>query len=71
MHGLTGNTGDWLRVLVLPGPCSQVAIRIRPLNSAELEEGATVIAHKVGDQVRLADTHSPTRGICWPGAALR
>ncbi|XP_060223834.1 kinesin-like protein KIF19 [Meriones unguiculatus] len=28
-----------------------VAIRIRPLNSAELEEGATVIAHKVGDQV--------------------
>ncbi|XP_012878834.1 PREDICTED: kinesin-like protein KIF19 [Dipodomys ordii] len=28
-----------------------VALRIRPLNSAELEEGATVIAHKVGDQV--------------------
>uniref|UniRef100_A0A287CVI3 Kinesin-like protein n=1 Tax=Ictidomys tridecemlineatus TaxID=43179 RepID=A0A287CVI3_ICTTR len=29
----------------------QVALRIRPLNAAELEEGATVIAHKVGDQV--------------------
>ncbi|XP_006249035.1 kinesin-like protein KIF19 [Rattus norvegicus] len=28
-----------------------VALRIRPLNSTELEEGATVIAHKVGDQV--------------------
>lgn len=27
-----------------------VALRIRPLNSTELEEGATVIAHKVGDQ---------------------
>uniref|UniRef100_A0A8C6IFT1 Kinesin-like protein n=1 Tax=Mus spicilegus TaxID=10103 RepID=A0A8C6IFT1_MUSSI len=38
-----------LRVLVLP--CPQVALRIRPLNSTELEEGATVIAHKVGDQV--------------------
>ncbi|XP_014439423.2 kinesin-like protein KIF19 [Tupaia chinensis] len=28
-----------------------VALRIRPLNDAELEEGATTIAHKVGDQV--------------------
>ncbi|XP_047389907.1 kinesin-like protein KIF19 [Sciurus carolinensis] len=28
-----------------------VALRIRPLNAAELEEGATIIAHKVGDQV--------------------
>nr|XP_045000072.1 kinesin-like protein KIF19 [Jaculus jaculus] len=28
-----------------------VALRIRPLNSTELEAGATVIAHKVGDQV--------------------
>ncbi|XP_029410996.1 kinesin-like protein KIF19 [Nannospalax galili] len=28
-----------------------VALRIRPLNCTELEEGATVIAHKVGDQV--------------------
>ncbi|KAK2493771.1 hypothetical protein MC885_019637 [Smutsia gigantea] len=28
-----------------------VVLRIRPLNDAELEEGATVIAHKVGDQV--------------------
>lgn len=33
--------------------CPQVVLRIRPLNDAELEEGATVIAHKVGDQVRL------------------
>lgn len=36
-------------------PCPQVALRIRPLNNTELEEGATVIAHKVGDQVRLED----------------
>uniref|UniRef100_A0A8D0MNY3 Kinesin-like protein n=1 Tax=Sus scrofa TaxID=9823 RepID=A0A8D0MNY3_PIG len=28
-----------------------VALRIRPLNDAELEEGATVIAHKMGDQM--------------------
>nr|XP_019613100.1 PREDICTED: kinesin-like protein KIF19 [Rhinolophus sinicus] len=36
------------------GPKDQqlmVALRIRPLNDAELEEGATVIAHKVGDQM--------------------
>lgn len=33
--------------------CPQVVLRIRPLNDAELEEGATVIAHKVEDQVRL------------------
>lgn len=39
--------------LGVPMPCPQVALRIRPLNSTELEEGATVIAHKVGDQVRL------------------
>ena len=32
----------------------QVALRIRPLNDTELEEGAAVIAHKVGDQVRLS-----------------
>ncbi|XP_040122735.1 kinesin-like protein KIF19 [Oryx dammah] len=30
--------------------CPQVALRIRPLNDTELEEGAAVIAHKVGDQ---------------------
>lgn len=47
------------------GPCScpgdhlQVALRIRPPNDAELEEGAAVIAHKVGDQVRLG-----LRGLC-------
>ncbi|CAD7683844.1 unnamed protein product [Nyctereutes procyonoides] len=28
-----------------------VALRIRPLSDTELEEGATVIAHKVGDQM--------------------
>uniref|UniRef100_G3UC66 Kinesin-like protein n=1 Tax=Loxodonta africana TaxID=9785 RepID=G3UC66_LOXAF len=28
-----------------------VALRIRPLNDAELEEGATTITHKVGDQM--------------------
>ncbi|XP_062999563.1 kinesin-like protein KIF19 [Elgaria multicarinata webbii] len=28
-----------------------VALRIRPLNEAELEEGAAVIAHRVGDQM--------------------
>ncbi|XP_007941187.1 kinesin-like protein KIF19 [Orycteropus afer afer] len=28
-----------------------VALRIRPLNDAEVEEGATTIAHKVGDQM--------------------
>lgn len=30
----------------------QVALRIRPLSDAELEEGATIIAHKMDDQVR-------------------
>lgn len=29
----------------------QVALRIRPVSMAELEEGATLIAHKVDDQV--------------------
>ncbi|XP_032447480.1 kinesin-like protein KIF19 [Lynx canadensis] len=32
---------------------AQVALRIRPLSDTELEEGATVIAHKVGDQVAV------------------
>ncbi|XP_044904008.1 kinesin-like protein KIF19 isoform X2 [Felis catus] len=30
-----------------------VALRIRPLSDTELEEGATVIAHKVGDQMAV------------------
>ncbi|KAM6155814.1 kinesin-like protein KIF19 [Rhynchocyon petersi] len=30
-----------------------VALRIRPLNDAELEEGATTIAHKVGEQMMV------------------
>ncbi|XP_074058020.1 uncharacterized protein LOC141498842 [Macrotis lagotis] len=29
----------------------QVALRIRPINDTELDEGAAVIAHKVGDQM--------------------
>lgn len=40
------------------GPCnpgflssSQVALRVRPISVAELEEGATLIAHKVDEQV--------------------
>ncbi|XP_061456303.1 kinesin-like protein KIF19 [Rhineura floridana] len=28
-----------------------VAVRIRPINKAEVEEGATIIAHRVGDQM--------------------
>ncbi|XP_029432686.1 kinesin-like protein KIF19 isoform X2 [Rhinatrema bivittatum] len=28
-----------------------VAVRIRPINEAELDEGASIIAHKLGDQV--------------------
>lgn len=54
-------------------PCPQVALRIRPLNSTELEEGATVIAHKVGDQVRLEDTRdilSLLTGTWWLGSVL-
>nr|XP_055117548.1 kinesin-like protein KIF19 [Symphalangus syndactylus] len=34
-----------------PGDHLQVALRICPLSDAELEEGAVVIAHKVGDQM--------------------
>lgn len=30
---------------------SQVALRVRPISVAELEEGATLIAHKVDEQV--------------------
>lgn len=29
----------------------QVALRIRPLNEAEAEEGAALVAHRVGEQV--------------------
>ncbi|XP_019368507.1 PREDICTED: kinesin-like protein KIF19 [Gavialis gangeticus] len=31
--------------------CVQVALRIRPISEAELEEGASIIAHRVGDQM--------------------
>lgn len=30
---------------------TQVALRIRPLNEAEIEEGASVVAQRVDDQV--------------------
>ncbi|XP_006889798.1 PREDICTED: kinesin-like protein KIF19-like [Elephantulus edwardii] len=43
-----------------------VALRIRPLKDAELEEGATTIAHKVGDQMMVLmdpgeDSEDPLR----------
>lgn len=37
---------------------SQVALRVRPISVAELEEGATLIAHKVDEQVLGAATRS-------------
>lgn len=50
----TGRTGGSL-VGALEGSlavsCPQVALRIRPLSDLELEDGATVVAHKAGDQV--------------------
>ncbi len=30
----------------------KVALHIRPLNDAEIEEGATTVAHKIDSQVR-------------------
>uniref|UniRef100_A0A672NN19 Kinesin-like protein n=1 Tax=Sinocyclocheilus grahami TaxID=75366 RepID=A0A672NN19_SINGR len=40
-----------------------VALRIRPLSDAELEEGATIIAHKLDEQVRPNRSHrSEKRG---------
>lgn len=43
--------------------CPQVALRIRPLSDTELEEGAAVIAHKVGDQVRPEGRGAGARGM--------
>lgn len=40
----------------------QVALRVRPISVAELEEGATLIAHKVDEQVRGAVTGSCRQG---------
>jgi hypothetical protein len=37
---------------------SQVALRVRPISVAELEEGATLIAHKMDEQVLGAATRS-------------
>ncbi|MEE6527461.1 hypothetical protein FKM82_028851 [Ascaphus truei] len=34
-------------------PQFTVALRIRPINEAELDEEAAIIAHKVGEQIRL------------------
>lgn len=42
--------GPWKAAAMVS--CPQVALRIRPLSDSELEEGAAIIAHKVGDQVR-------------------
>lgn len=43
---------------------SQVALRIHPLSEAELEEGATIIAHKVGDQVSEREDTCPWQRGC-------
>lgn len=40
------------------GLLSQVVLRVRPISVAELEEGATLIAHKVDEQVRGAAARS-------------
>lgn len=40
--------------------CPQVALRIRPLSDVELQDGATIIAHKLGDQVRLRGAQDVT-----------
>ncbi|XP_039735580.1 kinesin-like protein KIF19 isoform X3 [Pteropus medius] len=45
-----GDRGPWTQLCDV---CPQVALRIRPLNDTELEEGAAVIAHKVGDQMAV------------------
>ncbi len=34
----------------------KVALRIRPLNDAEIEEGATTVAHKIDSEVRKKNT---------------
>lgn len=73
-----------------PGPCIlisgcglpfQVALRVRPISVAELEEGATLIAHKVDEQVHraVAGSHRGHRavltrgrvGICLPGGGRK
>ncbi|XP_029140618.1 kinesin-like protein KIF19 [Protobothrops mucrosquamatus] len=41
----SGNPNSWSRL--------QVALRIRPINAAELEEGATVIGHRTGEQIMV------------------
>ncbi|MBZ3881845.1 Eukaryotic translation initiation factor 3 subunit B [Sciurus carolinensis] len=48
---LDSNVDDWEEETIEFFVTEEVALRIRPLNAAELEEGATIIAHKVGDQV--------------------
>ncbi|XP_058426523.1 kinesin-like protein KIF19 [Diceros bicornis minor] len=46
--GVSGVLGESAAAAV---SCPQVVLRIRPLSDTELEEGATVIAHKVGNQM--------------------
>ncbi|MEQ2200042.1 hypothetical protein XENOCAPTIV_020731 [Xenoophorus captivus] len=36
-----------------------VALRIRPLSDAEQEEGATIVAHRVDDQVAKSAASNP------------
>lgn len=39
----------------------KVALRIRPLNDAEIEEGATTVAHKIDSQVRKKTTNQKSQ----------
>lgn len=45
-----------------------MALRVRPISVAELEEGATLIAHKVDEQVSgaVARTAGQSRGLLTP-----
>ena len=45
----------------------QVALRIRPLSEAEQEDAATVVAHRLDEQVSSSRTpppHPPTPHVC-------
>lgn len=53
--------GPWKAAAMVS--CPQVALRIRPLSDSELEEGAAIIAHKVGDQVRPRGHRAHVHGV--------
>lgn len=61
MGSSLGAAGPWKAAALVC--CPQVALRIRPLSDTELEEGATVTAHKVGDQVRLRGARACNHGV--------